>query len=228
MENLRRHGYFKVVIITTLGIATIVSFFIIKLTSSERPNAEPLATSSNSKSIPSIDPIDSMFQSVNGVVGDEFNAKYVQLLLAHHAIGSAMAEQVKDSGDKEVRDVTAYILKANTLNNEKLRAWAKVWGVAVNEPSQKDVQTIISDLTSNNGEERDHQFVLDIIDHFSGSVILSKLAVSNSNNDELKEFAKDLVNAESAQAETLQKWARTVSFDSDDRQSYSHDKHDNY
>ena len=47
-------------------------------------------------------------------------------------------------------------------------------------------------------------------------------------SQELKDFANQLISSESAQVEALQKWAPTVSFDQDDRQTLAHDKHDSY
>lgn len=224
MKMLYRPQFFRFAILAILGVALVASFFIVKASVNKKPEMVAESTAST----PSTDPLASMLQPVQGVVGDKFDAKYVELLLAHNAIGTAMADLVKDSQDKEIRDVATYITNANASNNEKLLAWAKAWGVDTNPPKQSDIDTIVANLTSNTGEERNHQFVLDIMDHFSGSITLSKLAISNSDNEEIKTFANQLITDVSAQGETLQKWAPTVSFDNDDRRTLSHNKHDDY
>ena len=225
MKSLTNPRYFWIVTGVGLTLAVIASFLVVSWSKSNANKQESTQTTAQS---PSVDPLPSMLQPVQGVVNDEFNAKYVQTLLAHHAISNSMAKLVADSQDKEIRDMSTYILQANMKSDETLRNWANSWGITIKQPSQADVDTIIKDIESNQGEERGHQFTLDILEHLSSSITLSKLAISNSNSQELKDFANQLIASESAQVEVLQKWAPTVSFDQDDRQTLAHDKHDSY
>lgn len=225
MKFLTNPRYFWLITSIGLTLAVVASFFVITLSKS---NANKQETNQAPEQAQSVDPLPSMLQPVQGIIGDEFNAKYVQTLWTHHAISNEMAKLVKDSQDKEIRDLANYILQTNEKSNETLQTWAKSWGITIKQPSQADVDTIIKDIESNQGEERDHQFTLDILEHFSSSITLSKLAITNTNQQELKDFANQLIDSQSAQAEALQKWASTVSFDQDDRQTLAHDKHDSY
>ncbi|MCW1908034.1 MAG: DUF305 domain-containing protein [Candidatus Saccharibacteria bacterium] len=225
VNSVKKHKIiFAIGVFLVVVLMTLVSLRVI----SKIPDTPTESVTESTTQTPSSDPLASMIQPVQGAVGDEFDAKYVELLFVHNAISTAMANLVKDSQDKEIREFADYIIRSNVASNEKLLTWSKDLKASTSPPKQTDVDTIVANLTSNSGEERDHQFVLDIIDHLAGSTTLSKYAISNSDNSEIKNFANQLITDESTQAETFQKWARTVSFDSDDRQTFNHDKHDNY
>ena len=199
------------------------------MTQNQADTDEPiLINEPTNREIDNKDPLPSFIDLMTNSDKSKFDEKYVNSMITHLAVGSAMAKLVTDSKDEEVRTLAKYIINKNSSTNVQLRSWANDWNLRIEEPNNEAINEIISNINRYDGEERDHQFTLDILDHFDGSIGMAKLATANANKLELKNYANNVIEDELEQASNFYQWSRTVSFDNDDRFVAMHGTHDSY
>jgi len=56
------------------------------------------------------------------------------------------------------------------------------------------------------GEDFDRMFITLMIDHHQGAIDMAKLALSNSEKDELKDLANDIISAQTKEIEMMKGW----------------------
>ena len=63
-----------------------------------------------------------------------------------------------------------------------------------------------STLEALKGEDFDRMFITLMIDHHQGAIDMAKLALSNSEKDELKDLANDIISAQTKEIEMMKGW----------------------
>ncbi len=63
-----------------------------------------------------------------------------------------------------------------------------------------------STLAALKGEDFDRMFITLMMDHHQGAIDMAKLALSNSERDELKDLANDIVSAQTKEIEMMKGW----------------------
>ncbi len=63
-----------------------------------------------------------------------------------------------------------------------------------------------STLATLRGEDFDRMFITLMIDHHQGAIDMAELVLSNSQKDELKELANDIISAQTKEIEMMKGW----------------------
>ena len=63
-----------------------------------------------------------------------------------------------------------------------------------------------STLATLRGEDFDRMFITLMIDHHQGAIDMAELALSNSEKEELKNLANDIISAQTKEIEMMQGW----------------------
>jgi len=63
-----------------------------------------------------------------------------------------------------------------------------------------------STLEALKGEDFDRMFITLMIDHHQGAIDMAKLALSNSEQDELKDLANDIISAQTKEIDLMKGW----------------------
>jgi len=223
---MRFLNYHKAIVSSFLIFIIVLGIYLL-FARSQTEIDKPLSPSEPTTSeIINKDPLPSFLSLLTNSKDSEFDESYINSVITHTAIGTAMAQLVTDSKDEEIRTLAKYIIDKNKSTDDQFRSWANAWSINIVEPDINAINGIISNIKKYDDEERDHQFTLDILDHFDGSIGMAKLATTNAAHKELISFAGELVEDELEHASLFYQWSRTVSFDSDDRSTAMHITHD--
>lgn len=63
-----------------------------------------------------------------------------------------------------------------------------------------------SDLRNKTGDEFDKAFITSMIDHHEGAIEMAKLADKQAKHEEIKQMARDILDAQSREIDTMQTW----------------------
>ncbi len=75
-----------------------------------------------------------MNNALKGLSGDEFDKKFLELMIEHHQGAIDMAKPgATNAYHQEVKNLTAAIISAQTREIEQMKQWQKVWGYASND-----------------------------------------------------------------------------------------------
>ncbi len=116
-----------------LIVAMILSFFVGGVGGAVLV-AEKYAPESTSKS--SVVPVetmtmdhtmDSMTSSLEGKTGDELDRTFLKEMITHHEGAIEMAEMVQNSEHRELRNLSAAIIKAQTREIDQMKKWLNTW-----------------------------------------------------------------------------------------------------
>jgi len=71
--------------------------------------------------------MDSMTSSLEGKTGDELDQAFLKEMITHHEGAIEMAQFVKNSEHRELRNLSAAIIKAQTKEIEQMKKWQGEW-----------------------------------------------------------------------------------------------------
>ncbi|MBP9850518.1 MAG: DUF305 domain-containing protein [Candidatus Peribacteraceae bacterium] len=72
-----------------------------------------------------------MTMMLEGKIGDEFDAAFLEMMIPHHEGAIEMAElAAKNAGHAELKTMAAEIMKAQQTEIDQMKAWQKAWGLA--------------------------------------------------------------------------------------------------
>lgn len=71
--------------------------------------------------------MDAMTGSLEGKTGDELDRAFLDEMIVHHEGAIEMAELVKNSEHKELRNLSAAIIKAQTKEIDQMKKWKTSW-----------------------------------------------------------------------------------------------------
>lgn len=68
----------------------------------------------------------------------------------------------------------------------------------------------INDLTINGYSDQDYSFISGMTPHHEQAIVMSRLALTNSSNPEIKTIAQNIIDAQTLEIATLKTWADTA------------------
>lgn len=70
-----------------------------------------------------------MMQDLQGKTGDDFDKKFIELMIQHHGSAINMAQPgAKNAKHQEIKDLTNAVITAQTREISQMQSWWKSWG----------------------------------------------------------------------------------------------------
>jgi uncharacterized protein (DUF305 family) len=73
-------------------------------------------------------------------------------------------------------------------------------------PKEMGMGQMSSVLSKLRGDEFDREFIRLMIEHHKGAIDMAELVLTNSQRNELRQMADDIISAQSKEIEMMQKW----------------------
>lgn len=78
--------------------------------------------------------------------------------------------------------------------------------VMSNSHSGMSMDDMVNVLVGKSGDEFDRAFLEGMIEHHAGAVDMSELVLNQAKHKELKDFAKDIIDAQTSEINMMKKW----------------------
>jgi len=153
------------------------------------------------------------------LTGDAFDEAYIADMLAHHEGAMNMAEQAQAvTAHEEIRTLSGNITQSQGAEVMKMRTWQNEWGYketmsgghnshggggADMGGDMVEMQNKLKDLT---GEAYDKEFLKQMILHHEQAIEMSRYAETNAKHQELKDLAREVINAQTKEIEQMKQW----------------------
>ena len=156
---------------------------------------------------------------VGGCSGDEASndadVMFAQGMIPHHAQALEMAQMVDGrNASQEVTDLAAQIEAAQDPEIQLMTDWLEDWGEDVPDLAMDhstmdhsmtgmmtaDQMAALDDAT---GDEFDQMFLEMMIEHHEGAIAMSETELSDGANDEAKELAQEIIDAQQAEIDLM-------------------------
>lgn len=153
--------------------------------------------------------------------GDAFDEAYIADMLAHHEGAVNMAEQAQAvTAHEEIRTLAGNITQTQSMEIMKMRTWQKEWGYKVTMSGGHgshgsggadmagDMVEMQNKLQGLTGEAYDKEFLKQMILHHEQAVEMSRYAETNAKHQEIKNLAKEVINAQTNEIEQMKQWQK--------------------
>lgn len=134
-----------------------------------------------------------------------FDAMYIDAMIAHHTEGMQIARSVKKQGETaEIREMANAMFEAHVAEIMQLEAWRDEWypdlaptgGLPMDMP--ESARFIVRD------EGIDRAFLKSMTAHHAVAYEMSMMALDQIEHAELREFAQELIDEQSAEMDEMQ------------------------
>lgn len=71
---------------------------------------------------------------------------------------------------------------------------------------------MLDGMKGKTGDEFDKAFIIGMIEHHNGAIDMAKEAQTNSNREEIKNLANEIISAQAKEIEMMQKWQKDWGF----------------
>ena len=129
------------------------------------------------------------------------------MMVPHHEQAIVMSDlALKNSSNPEVIKLATEIKKAQAPEIEQMKSWGDLW---TGSHAGHGMSGMLSDdelkeLESATGPEFDKLFLTGMIKHHEGAIDMAKM-VTDSRNQEVSTLAKQIINAQQAEIESMKK-----------------------
>lgn len=215
----------KIISIAIAAIAVIglAGAAIYTFTNDKKESASNKTSSANNSMAGMDHSMDSMNKELEGLQGDAFDEKFLSLMTEHHAGAVDMAQLVKnDAKHQELRTLASSIINDQNREISQMRSWANQWGYNFEEPNQKTVTQMSQILKGKRGDELDKQFITDMSIHHNGAIEMAQLAQTNAKHQELKDFAGQIIIAQTKEMADMMAWATSWGYQLEDNPNNPH------
>jgi uncharacterized protein (DUF305 family) len=73
--------------------------------------------------------MENMTEALKGLSGDEFDKKFIELMIEHHASAVAMSKPgLKNAYHQEVKDLVKAVIDTQSKEIEQMKTWQQQWG----------------------------------------------------------------------------------------------------
>ncbi|MFN3267540.1 MAG: DUF305 domain-containing protein [Deinococcales bacterium] len=159
-------------------------------------------------------------QALERASGKTFDIYWLSQMIEHHNGAVVMAKAVLKSGqDTRVKKAARSIIADQSKEIKQMTTWLKTWyNTTPNKKQmalmQQDLEPMI--LAASGGmagmpmDNPDKNFLEGMIAHHQGAVDMGKLAQKKALKPELKTFAAQVIQVQSAEIRQYQAWLKTI------------------
>jgi uncharacterized protein (DUF305 family) len=144
----------------------------------------------------------------HGAMGDvQFDAEFLDGMVAHHEGAIAMAEQVLAESDRpELREMAEAIIIAQEGEITQMQAWRAEWYPGLAPTAGMDMDMGMMELAVDETKPFEQRFMEAMIDHHEGALDMAQAALEQAEHPELRTMAEAIIIAQEAEIEQMRGW----------------------
>jgi uncharacterized protein (DUF305 family) len=144
----------------------------------------------------------------HGAMGDaQFDAQFLDGMVAHHEGAIAMAEQVLAESDRpELREMAEAIIAAQEGEITQMQAWRAEWYPGLAPTAGMDMDMGMMELAVDETKPFEQRFMEAMIDHHEGALDMAQAALEQAEHPELRTMAEAVIVAQEAEIEQMRGW----------------------
>ncbi|MGB3945833.1 MAG: DUF305 domain-containing protein, partial [Candidatus Saccharimonadales bacterium] len=159
--------------------------------------------------------------------GDAFDEQYIADMLAHHEAAASMSEQAMSvTAHDELFNLATNIVQVQSNEMIQMREWQKAWGFEITNSGGHmshggggaemagDMVEMMNKLKGLTGEAYDEEFLKQMILHHEQAIEMSVDADTNAKRQEIKDLARDVITAQSAEIKQMKQWQKEWGYES--------------
>ncbi len=157
--------------------------------------------------------------SVRTGIASSIDQRFIEQMIPHHEGAIAMANLALEKATyPEIKTLAQAILKAQTTENQEMRAWYQDWFGRV-VPDQGS--TVSGGMMSQGGMHMgssqdistlktavdfDKEFIEQMIPHHQMAIMMARMLESGTNRPEMLQLAKNIQSSQVAEIQQMQDW----------------------
>ena len=144
---------------------------------------------------------------------------FIEQMIPHHDGAIAMANLALEKATRpEIKTLAQTILKAQTAENQEMRAWYRDWfGKSVPTGTNLGMGGMMSqggmhmgstqDIDAlKNAPDFDKEFIEQMIPHHQMAIMMARMLESGTNRPEMLQLAKNIQTSQAAEIQQMQVW----------------------
>ncbi|MDO5862994.1 MULTISPECIES: DUF305 domain-containing protein [Paenarthrobacter] len=142
---------------------------------------------------------------------------FAQMMIPHHAQAVEMSETILKKQDipAEITALATRIKEAQGPEIEKMTGWLAGWGESTQTPAGHSMDGMMgaddmAKLDAAQGVEAAKLFLTQMIAHHQGAVTMARTETTDGKNPEAVQLSKDIVSAQEAEIQEMQKLLATL------------------
>jgi uncharacterized protein (DUF305 family) len=155
-------------------------------------------------------PVNPTVAALSKLSGKTFDVAYMRELIPVHeeAIEIVMAATLK-ANHPELLQWNQRVIDRKGEQTRKMLLLLQGLGTTPGKRNANEVTPKVKTMRSLGGENLEKVYMPMMIDHFSQSIAISKLAMTKSSNQSVKDLAASVIGAESQEQNLLRNWLKT-------------------
>ncbi len=138
-----------------------------------------------------------------------YDAMFIDSMIDHHRGAIEMAQQaLKESQRAEIIQLAQTIIATQQQEIDQMTAWRKQW--YPNEPVSEGMGMSMGDMqiSKDTTQPFDRRFLTAMISHHQGAIEMARDAQTKAEHAEIKELAREIIQAQEAEINQMQTWSR--------------------
>jgi uncharacterized protein (DUF305 family) len=158
--------------------------------------------------------------------GATFDQQFIDMMVPHHESAIAMAELAQERAEHpELRTLADEVVSTQSAEIEQLTDWRAEWFGSADTPGMDEMPMLpgmsmpaghsmdggTMDMTADvdalrEAEPFDRDFIDSMIRHHEQAVEAAELALTESERDEIRALAEEIIDAQTSEIEQLREW----------------------
>ncbi len=152
-------------------------------------------------------------------IASSIDQHFIEQMIPHHDGAIAMANLALEKATRpEIKTLAQAILKAQTAENQEMRAWYQDWfGKSVPSGANLGMGGMMSqggmhmgstqDIeVLKNASDFDKEFIEQMIPHHQMAIMMARMLESGTGRPEMQQLAKNIIKSQSEEIQQMQDW----------------------
>lgn len=160
-----------------------------------------------------------MYKQYSTLKGDEYDKAFLAGMVVHHQGAVDMAKlAVTQASRPEIVTLSNNIVNSQVGEISQMESWQKKWNYPATSSSEghdmgamnmsMSMEGDMVTLQSKTGEEFNKIFLEQMIAHHQDAIDMSGSAASNAKHQEVKDLAKNIITAQTAEIASMKQWQK--------------------
>ena len=138
--------------------------------------------------------------ALKALSGKEFNIAFMSQMIAHHQAATDMAQQaLQIAKHAETKKEVKKVITEQTKEIKQMNAWLQKWyDVKISQEQADLVKADMKDMMAMKIES-DRMFFETMIPHHQAAIVMSQIALKQSDRAEVKQLAQNIIKAQKAE-----------------------------
>lgn len=201
-----------IILASVLTVVVLAGVGIYALNKKDNDNKTP----STASSAPSqTDSTSATYKKYAALKGANYDRNFIADMMVHHQGAIDMANlALSNSARPEIKTMASDIVNAQSSEISQMKQWQKDWGYVSASSGGHDMTTMdnmavmTSELKGKTGSEFDKAFLTQMIMHHESAIDMARPAASNAQRQEVKDLAKAIITAQTAEIAKMKQWQK--------------------